>query len=44
MTFRKDDSHPDGMKMSCMKLYVNALPLMAAAVKKGMMPQEAMLM
>ncbi len=42
MTYRKDASHPDGMKMSGMKIYANALPLFAGAIKRGMVPQDLM--
>jgi hypothetical protein len=43
MSYRKDSSHPDGLKMSSMDLFANALPIVAGAVKKGMIPQEALL-
>ncbi|KAJ6263918.1 hypothetical protein Dda_0055 [Drechslerella dactyloides] len=44
ITYRKDAKQPDGMKMSSMRLFVNALPLAAGAVKREMVPQDAMLL
>ncbi|KAJ6258039.1 hypothetical protein Dda_6951 [Drechslerella dactyloides] len=42
MMYRKDANHPDGLRMSLMKIYVNALPLVAGAVNREMLSQDIM--
>lgn len=40
MTFRKDDSHPLGLKLASVQIFANTLPIFAGAVKRELLPLE----